>query len=215
MLSSWWRSSGGFQFCWSRFSFKQDLCFWILDWVFLSVASPLYVVASLSLNLGGLGGWVFCSSRADPWFVSVQDPGPREFLPPPFGRPYLLLPLPQNSRPWEARGRVGSGFLPSPISLRLLSWMRQCCREWAELCAARHRGSALWSPDLLFTFLLHTSRRPACEWAQSSSRLGSQGYSPITLVHTQPWRIFKTLKLFSSSCFSCSHLFLPGFTKGR
>ena len=175
MPSSWWGTSGGLQFCWSSFSLKQDLCFWISEWVFLSVAYPPCMVASLSLNLGGLGGWVFCSSRADPWFVSVQDPGPREFLPPPFGRPYLLLPVPQNSRPWEARGGVGSGFLPSPISLRLLFWMRQCCREWAELCAcAPPRERSLWSPDLPLMFLLHTSCRPACEWAQSSSCLASQ-----------------------------------------
>ena len=34
-----------------------------------------------------------------------------------------------------------AGSLPSPISLRLLCWMRQCCRGQAEPCACTTEGA--------------------------------------------------------------------------
>lgn len=40
-------SSGGSWFCWSSFSLRQDLCSWILEWVFLNILSPPCVVPNL------------------------------------------------------------------------------------------------------------------------------------------------------------------------
>lgn len=159
-----------------------------------------------TLNLGGLGTWVVCFSHAlaGPWYVSVQDPGPRIPLPPSLWQTIFALPLPQKQWPL-------GGFPALPHQLKAFVFCQPRTQGVGRLlCLCTTEESSLSSPDLLLIFLLSTSSTPTCEWVQSPCVWAPSETSPHSACKS-----FEAILVVSSLLPLLQSPFLPWLPKAN